>query len=260
MKAYGQSGCIDPCFLELGNSWRWVVSLTVLLLYPQGKSPRYPLHRRFGGPQNRSGRNGEVEILGPAATRILTPRFTNLEPDAIPTALPRLLVFGVWNKTSVCGWGRWNVWTRGKSLVYIYTGNERMSTITFLCFTDIWTCIYNLTQTCMGCRSIEDAEFISENFTIENYDNLKHRRSVDHCSATGIKPMLKLLYLFIEWTNYLFVDWLIRRPTEGWTGWISYGDQQTDVQNDHLCGLVVRVLGYRTEMYYVSCEIRTQFI
>jgi hypothetical protein len=26
---------------------------------------------------------------------------------------------------------------------------------------------------------------------------------------------------------------------------------------DRLCGLVARVLGYRTEMYCVSCEVRT---
>jgi hypothetical protein len=29
---------------------------------------------------------------------------------------------------------------------------------------------------------------------------------------------------------------------------------------DRLCGLVVRVPGYTTEMYCVSCEVRTQFI
>jgi hypothetical protein len=29
---------------------------------------------------------------------------------------------------------------------------------------------------------------------------------------------------------------------------------------DRLCGLVVRVPGYRTEMYRVSCEVRTEFI
>jgi hypothetical protein len=30
--------------------------------------------------------------------------------------------------------------------------------------------------------------------------------------------------------------------------------------DDRLCGLVVRVLGYTTEMYCVSCEVRTEFI
>jgi hypothetical protein len=29
---------------------------------------------------------------------------------------------------------------------------------------------------------------------------------------------------------------------------------------DRLCGLVVRVPGYRTEIYCVSCEVRTEFI
>jgi hypothetical protein len=29
---------------------------------------------------------------------------------------------------------------------------------------------------------------------------------------------------------------------------------------DRLCGLTVRVPGYRTEMYCVSCEVRTEFI
>jgi hypothetical protein len=29
---------------------------------------------------------------------------------------------------------------------------------------------------------------------------------------------------------------------------------------DRLCGLVVRIPGYTTEMYYVSCEVRTEFI
>jgi hypothetical protein len=29
---------------------------------------------------------------------------------------------------------------------------------------------------------------------------------------------------------------------------------------ERLCGLVVRVPGYRTEMYCVSCEVRTDFI
>jgi hypothetical protein len=30
--------------------------------------------------------------------------------------------------------------------------------------------------------------------------------------------------------------------------------------SDRLCGLVVRVPGYRTEMYCDSCEVRTEFI
>jgi hypothetical protein len=47
------SGCIDPHFLDLGTIWRWVVNFTPLPLYPRGKSPRYALDRRLGGPQSR---------------------------------------------------------------------------------------------------------------------------------------------------------------------------------------------------------------
>jgi hypothetical protein len=38
------------------------------------------------------------------------------------------------------------------------------------------------------------------------------------------------------------------------------GISETDSILDRLCGLVVRVPGYRTEMYYASCEVRTEFI
>jgi len=36
-----------------------MVSFTLPPLYPQGKSPHYPLDRRLGGPQSRSGHGGE---------------------------------------------------------------------------------------------------------------------------------------------------------------------------------------------------------
>jgi hypothetical protein len=37
----------------------WVVSSTPRPLYPQEKSPWYPLGRRLGGSQSLSGRGGE---------------------------------------------------------------------------------------------------------------------------------------------------------------------------------------------------------
>jgi hypothetical protein len=37
-----------------------VVSFTTRPLYAKGKSPRYPLDRRLGGPQSLSGRGGKV--------------------------------------------------------------------------------------------------------------------------------------------------------------------------------------------------------
>jgi hypothetical protein len=44
--------------LHLGISWRWVDIFTHRQLYLRGKSPRYPLDRRLGGPQSRYGRCG----------------------------------------------------------------------------------------------------------------------------------------------------------------------------------------------------------
>jgi hypothetical protein len=38
-----------------------------------GKSSRYPLNRRLGGPQNQSGTSGEEEILDPTGTQIPDP-------------------------------------------------------------------------------------------------------------------------------------------------------------------------------------------
>jgi hypothetical protein len=41
------------CFLDLGTSWRWVISFTPLPLNPRGKSHQYPLDRRLGVPQSQ---------------------------------------------------------------------------------------------------------------------------------------------------------------------------------------------------------------
>jgi hypothetical protein len=57
-------GCIDPWFLDLCISWRWVVGFTHLPLYP-----RYPLDRSLGGPQSRSWQCGKVKILYSTWTR-----------------------------------------------------------------------------------------------------------------------------------------------------------------------------------------------
>jgi hypothetical protein len=58
------SGCTDPRFLDLGTSWRWVVSFML----------PYSLHIRLGGPHSRSGRRAERKILHPTRNRTPTPR------------------------------------------------------------------------------------------------------------------------------------------------------------------------------------------
>jgi hypothetical protein len=61
LKAYWGSGGIAPRILDLGTRWRWVASFTPWPLYPQGKSPWYPLDRRLGGPQSHFGRGSSQE-------------------------------------------------------------------------------------------------------------------------------------------------------------------------------------------------------
>jgi hypothetical protein len=92
MKACGGSGWIDPRFLDFGTIWRWVVSFTPRLLYPREKNPRYPLDRRLGGPQSRSGQFIEVKNLDPTGTRTPTRRSSSPYPVAIPTTLTRLMI------------------------------------------------------------------------------------------------------------------------------------------------------------------------
>jgi hypothetical protein len=48
--------------LELGTSWRQVVSFTPLPIYPKGKSSLYSLDRSVGGPHIQRGRCGEHVI------------------------------------------------------------------------------------------------------------------------------------------------------------------------------------------------------
>jgi hypothetical protein len=45
------------------------ISFTPRAALLPGKEPQYPLDRRLGGPQSRSGRHGEVKILDPTGTR-----------------------------------------------------------------------------------------------------------------------------------------------------------------------------------------------
>jgi hypothetical protein len=59
MKTYWDSRVIAQCILDSGTRLRWVVSFTPWPLYPQGKSPWYPLDRRLGWPQSRSWYGGE---------------------------------------------------------------------------------------------------------------------------------------------------------------------------------------------------------
>jgi hypothetical protein len=84
MKVYGGVDA-DPCILDLGTSWRWVVIFIPWPLYLQRKIPQYPLDRRLAGPRNRSGWPGEENL--PTRTWTSTPQQSSSWPVAIPTAL-----------------------------------------------------------------------------------------------------------------------------------------------------------------------------
>jgi hypothetical protein len=85
------SGCIDPQFLDVGTSWRSVVSFTPRPIYPRGKSPRYPLDRRLGGPQSWSGRCEEkiLDLTGtrPPTSAVTQPVASRYTEYAIPAPL-----------------------------------------------------------------------------------------------------------------------------------------------------------------------------
>jgi hypothetical protein len=57
--------------------------LLTLAALPQGKSPRYLLDRRLGGPQSRSGRGGEeknsqpLSVLEPPIIQPVSQRYTD---------------------------------------------------------------------------------------------------------------------------------------------------------------------------------------
>jgi hypothetical protein len=68
-----------------------MVSFTPRSPYPLRKSIRYPLDKRLGGPQGRSGRRGEEKIIDSTGLRTPARRSSSPLLVAIPTALSRRL-------------------------------------------------------------------------------------------------------------------------------------------------------------------------
>jgi hypothetical protein len=64
MKTYCERRGTAPR-IHFGTRLRWAVSFTPRPLYSQGNSPWYPLDRRLGGPQSRSGRGGKEKNSQP---------------------------------------------------------------------------------------------------------------------------------------------------------------------------------------------------
>jgi len=123
---------IAPRILHLVTRRRWVVSFMPRPLYPQGKSPWYPLDERLGGPQSRSGRSGEEKNSPPLSGIEWNPRkapdwsVTRPRLDWVlrsaslePTATPRCSVCSelgwTWYEVAWLIWRNWGRWCGASS-------------------------------------------------------------------------------------------------------------------------------------------------
>jgi hypothetical protein len=122
------------------TNWRWVVSFTLLPLYPPGNNPRYPLDRRLGRPQSRSRRRGEEKILDSTGTSNSDPLVAQpIVSRYTDCAIPVFLHFGVSseNRIAECtlqcrifAHSAWSVRMQGNSS---FTSCERINKIVVLC-------------------------------------------------------------------------------------------------------------------------------
>jgi hypothetical protein len=114
-------GCIDPIFLDLGTSWRWVVSFVFRPLYTRGKSSRYSSARRLVGPRAAVDHFGKRKLctLPERELRSL------IQPDlTIPTALSRLLSCDILLLRSSC-----LHYETGNVATLMLPGNKRVSLV-----------------------------------------------------------------------------------------------------------------------------------
>jgi hypothetical protein len=84
------SGGIAPCILDFDTRWRSVVSFTIRPLYPQGKSPWYPLIGGWVDP--RAGLDAVVRIKIPSPYRDSNPPIIQSVAQRYTAELPRLLL------------------------------------------------------------------------------------------------------------------------------------------------------------------------
>jgi hypothetical protein len=71
-----------------------MVNFTPRPIYPQGKSPWYPLDRRLGRPQNHSGHGGEEKNSQPQPQPVAEPRIIQPVAQLYTTQLSRLIGIG----------------------------------------------------------------------------------------------------------------------------------------------------------------------
>jgi hypothetical protein len=111
MKAYG-AWRYSSTFLDLSTRCSWVVGFKPRPFHPRGKSPRYPLDLRLGGPQSRSGRRGKEKNRFPAGnwTLAVQPFARHYTDWAILTSKRKrylVLYYGWWKKKAKVVWMYW---------------------------------------------------------------------------------------------------------------------------------------------------------
>jgi hypothetical protein len=84
MNTYG--GVAPPFLTSALGRGEWSASRSGRFT-PRERAPRYPLDRRLGGPQNRSGRRGEEQKPCTAGNRTRA-----VQPVAIPTPLRGMII------------------------------------------------------------------------------------------------------------------------------------------------------------------------
>jgi hypothetical protein len=117
----------------------WVFSITPRSLYPEGKSPRYLLDRRLGGPQSRSWRGGkeknsyhfrcrESNLVRPARSQVLEGK----ESVICFATVIQLALLWQYMLTLYCCWNR-KLWANSREPIVEHRTKEETER-------DVWKC------------------------------------------------------------------------------------------------------------------------
>jgi hypothetical protein len=122
------SGCIDPNFLDLGTSWRWMVGFNPRPLYPRGKAS--VTHWMGGSVDPRAGPDDvekrkfltlpglELRPLGRPACNQSLYRLRNWYYDNCSVVSRQIYrSVTILNWISICNWYRPQKWSSPKQLI-----------------------------------------------------------------------------------------------------------------------------------------------
>lgn len=91
MKTHTGSSGTDPHILNLDTRRTWVVNFTLRLLYPQSRTPKYPLNMMLGAQQSWSAHSEEISLA--VAVPVWPPEHPVNSLVTILVTLPQLLFF-----------------------------------------------------------------------------------------------------------------------------------------------------------------------